>query len=150
MKTTMKECRLGPCIRAPPSQRSTSNTCGHMPCGAHSRSTRSRPGIDRAESPASNVDLSVAGRTVVSAHDGACIGERMIPDWFHLLMGFREESYDFTRERLRVEGDELVSTANDKRYGIGSLTVPTLDELRSRIEVPDRGRSTVRCVTGDA
>jgi hypothetical protein len=49
-----------------------------------------------------------------------------------------------------VEGDELVSTVNDERYGIGSLTVPTLAELRSRIEVPVGGRSSVRCVTGDA
>jgi hypothetical protein len=65
-------------------------------------------------------------------------------------MGFREENYDATRERLRVEGDDLVSTVNDKRYGIGSLSVPALAELRSRIEVPARGRSTVRCVTADA
>jgi hypothetical protein len=71
-------------------------------------------------------------------------------DWFHRLMGFGEENYAVTRERLRVEGDELVSAVNDKRYGIGSLSVPTLTELRSRIEVPARGRSTVRCVTGDA
>src|SRR5882762_4443310 len=74
----------------------------------------------------------------------------MTSDWFHRLMGFREENYDVTRERLRVEGDELVSTVNDNRYRIGSLTVPTLAELRSRIEVPVGGRSKVRCVTGDA
>src|SRR5258705_10527778 len=71
-------------------------------------------------------------------------------DWFHRLMGFSEENYAVTRERLRVEGDELVWSVNEKRYGIGSLSVPTLAELRSRIEVPARGRSTVRCVTGDA
>jgi hypothetical protein len=74
----------------------------------------------------------------------------VVQDWFHRLMGFREESYDVTRERLRVEGDELVSTVNDKRYGIGSLSMPTLAELRSRIEVPARERTTVRCVTADA
>src|ERR1700704_6488949 len=74
----------------------------------------------------------------------------MTSDWFHRLMGFREENYDVTRERLRVEGDELVSTVNEKRYGIGTLTVPMLAELRSRIEVPASGRSSVRCVTGDA
>jgi hypothetical protein len=74
----------------------------------------------------------------------------MAADWFHRLVGFREENYDATRERLRIEGDELVSTVNDNRYGIGSLTVPTLAELRSRIEVPAGGRSRVHCVTGDA
>jgi hypothetical protein len=74
----------------------------------------------------------------------------MTQDWFHRLTGFHEDGYDATRERLRVEGDELVSTVNDKRYGVGSLSVPTLAELRSRIEIPDRGHTSVRCVTGDA
>jgi hypothetical protein len=65
-------------------------------------------------------------------------------------VGFPEQDYDATRARLRVEDDELVSTVNDKRYGIGSLTVPTLAELRSLIEVPVGGRNRVHCVTGDA
>ena len=30
------------------------------------------------------------------------------------------------------------------------LSMPTLAELRSRIELPDRGRATVRCVRGEA
>lgn len=47
-------------------------------------------------------------------------------DWFANLMGFREEGYDLTRSRLRVEDTELVSTVNDKRYGIGDLSLPTL------------------------
>ena len=70
--------------------------------------------------------------------------------WFSELTGFREEGYDLTRSRLAVEGDELISTVNDKRYGIGNLEVPTLAELRARVEVPTRQRSTVRCVTGEA
>jgi hypothetical protein len=74
----------------------------------------------------------------------------MASDWFTELVGFEEESYAVTRSQLLVEGDELVSTVNDKRYGIGSLSVPTLAELRSRIEGPARGRIAVRCVTGDA
>jgi len=72
----------------------------------------------------------------------------MSHDWFHRLVGFREEDYDATRERLRIEGDELVSTVNDQRYGIGSLTVPTLAELRSvsgRVAVqPSRDDGTER------
>ncbi len=71
-------------------------------------------------------------------------------DWFAELTGFRETSYDATRKQLVVEGDELVSTVNDKRYGIGTLEVSTLAELRARVEVPRDGRTTVRCVTGEA
>ena len=63
-------------------------------------------------------------------------------DWFANLMGFREEGYDLTRSRLVVEDDVLVSTVNDKRYGIGSLEVPTLAELRTRVEVLRDKRST--------
>jgi hypothetical protein len=71
-------------------------------------------------------------------------------DWFSKLTGFREESYELTRSHLVVEGDELVSTVNGKRYGIGALEVPTLAELRARVEIPHAERSTVRCVTGEA
>jgi hypothetical protein len=74
----------------------------------------------------------------------------MQPDWFAQLTGFREISYEATREQLVVEGDELVSTVNGKRYGIGTLEVPTLAELRARVDVPTDGRTTVRCVTGEA
>jgi hypothetical protein len=70
-------------------------------------------------------------------------------DWFSKLTGFREDSYELTRSRLAVEGDELVSTVNGKRYGIGSLSLPTLAKLQMRVEYPARRRSTVRCVTGD-
>ena len=34
--------------------------------------------------------------------------------------------------------------------GIGSLSVPTLAELRTRVELPTPERSTVECVTGEA
>jgi hypothetical protein len=40
-------------------------------------------------------------------------------DWFSKLTGFREESYELTRSRLVVEGDELVSTV------IGTASVPS-------------------------
>jgi hypothetical protein len=41
-------------------------------------------------------------------------------DWFSKLTGFREERYEFTRSQLDIEGDEVVSTVNGKRYGVGS------------------------------
>ena len=74
----------------------------------------------------------------------------MPSDWFAELTGFRETSYDATREQLVVEGDNLVSTVNGKRYGIGSLEVPSLAALRARVKVPSDGRTTVRCVAGEA
>jgi hypothetical protein len=71
-------------------------------------------------------------------------------DWFERLTGFREDGYASTQARLRVEGDELVSTVNGKRYGIGELTLPALAELRSRVN-PSRGqRSSVTAMVGEA
>ena len=74
----------------------------------------------------------------------------MQPDWFAELTGFRETNYDATRRQLVIEGDELVSTVNGKRYGIGTLEVATLAELCTRVEVSTGGRTTVCCVTGEA
>jgi len=70
-------------------------------------------------------------------------------DWFERLTGFREEDYATTQSRLRVEGDELVSVVNGSRYGIGELTMPTLGELRTRVD-PARGeRSSLSVLVGD-
>ena len=71
-------------------------------------------------------------------------------DWFERLTGFREDDYASTQRRLAVEGDELVSLVNGKRYGIGELTLPTLAELRARVN-PKRGqRSSVEILHGEA
>lgn len=71
-------------------------------------------------------------------------------DWFERITGFREDDYESTQGRLRVEGNELLSTANDKRYACGVLSLPTLAELRSRVTIPAAQRSTVRSLVGDA
>ena len=69
--------------------------------------------------------------------------------WFENLVGFREDGYESTQRRLSVEGSELVSLVNGKRYGIGELTLPTLAELRARVN-PARGqRSSARILVGD-
>lgn len=71
-------------------------------------------------------------------------------NWFERLTGFSESGYAATQARLRVEGDELVSTVNGKRYGIGTLTMPTLAELRARVN-PARGqRTSVGAFVGEA
>ena len=71
-------------------------------------------------------------------------------NWFEKLVGFSEsDGYAAVQSRLGVEGEELVSTVNGKRYGIGELTLPTLAELRSRVN-PARGqRSSARIVVAD-
>jgi hypothetical protein len=71
-------------------------------------------------------------------------------DWFERLTGFREDDYNSTQQRLAVEGDELVSRVNGKRYGIGELTLPTVGQLRARVN-PARGqRSSVSVLYGEA
>lgn len=71
-------------------------------------------------------------------------------DWFQRLTGFAEDGYGPTRDRLRVEGDELVSNVNGKRYGVGELTLPTLSELRMRVNPSRRQRTSVGTVVGEA
>lgn len=74
----------------------------------------------------------------------------MSVDWFERLTGFRELGYHATRERLAVEGSTLTSRVNEKRYGVGELTLPTLAELRGRAPHPTGKRSTVTPLIGDA
>ena len=74
----------------------------------------------------------------------------MAQDWFADLTGFREEGYEATQAKLRVEGDELVSSVNDKRYGIGSLLLPPLAKLSFHADLGQDAPTTVRCVTADA
>jgi hypothetical protein len=76
--------------------------------------------------------------------------QAMPVDWFETLTGFRESGYQTTRERLKVDGDLLVSTVNETRYGIGELTLPTLAELRNRAPLVGGQRSTVDNLVGDA
>ena len=71
-------------------------------------------------------------------------------DWFEKLVGFTEsDGYAAVQSRLTIKGEELVSTVNGKRYGIGELMLPTLAELRARVN-PARGqRSSARIVVAD-
>lgn len=55
--------------------------------------------------------------------------------WFEQLTGFKEESPDYVRSNLRIEGDSFVSLVNNKRFTFGSLQIPTLGELK-RISPP--------------
>ena len=71
-------------------------------------------------------------------------------DWFQRLTGFAEDDYASTQQRLAVDGEELVSLVNGKRYGIGQFSLPTVAELRARVN-PARGqRSSFDAVIGEA
>jgi hypothetical protein len=52
------------------------------------------------------------------------------------LTDFRQQDSEVTQSRLVAERDELTSSINDRRYRVGRLSMPTLDELRARVSVP--------------
>lgn len=63
--------------------------------------------------------------------------------WFSQLFGFREGSYDETRQRFAVEGTTLRSLANDRSFPVGTFSTPTLASLRERAHEARRGRLEV-------
>ncbi len=54
--------------------------------------------------------------------------------WFETLTGFREESPEQVRKNLKVLGNQLFSLVNGKRYTIGTLEIPSLEELRNKVD----------------
>lgn len=68
--------------------------------------------------------------------------------WFEALTGFAEADAATVRSQLTLEGAELVSSVNRRRIGVGSLSTPSLHELRSA--TPDTGPGAVVEVVGDA
>lgn len=72
-------------------------------------------------------------------------------DWFEKITGFRESGYLETKARLACMDGRLLSCVNDAAYGIGTLELVSLQELRVRAAagggVP--GRMTVTAVSGD-
>jgi len=55
-------------------------------------------------------------------------------DWFERLTGFRETDYEATRRQLEVHGTRLRSRVNGHSYGIGTLELVSLGELRQRVQ----------------
>lgn len=59
-------------------------------------------------------------------------------DWFERLTGFVETTgevgHEATRQRLALEGQQLVSRVNGRRYCIGSLELVSLQVLRQRAQ----------------
>jgi hypothetical protein len=71
-------------------------------------------------------------------------------DWFERLTGFREESYEATRAKLRVESGLLHSLVNGKSHGVGEFELASLQTLRERAAAVRgmSGRLKVSVVTG--
>ncbi len=52
--------------------------------------------------------------------------------WFEQLTGFKEESPEYVRSNLRIEGNDFVSLGNSQRFSFGKLETLTLEELKKR------------------
>lgn len=72
-------------------------------------------------------------------------------NWFERLTGFRETAYDETRRQLALEGSRITSLVNGRSYGAGTLELPSLAELRQRVDAGTgaAGRLRVNLVSGD-
>ena len=72
-------------------------------------------------------------------------------DWFERITGFKESSYDETRERLSIVDGRLHSSSSSRTWGIGVLETPNLAELRQRAAGlrHDQGATSVSIVRGD-
>ncbi|MCJ2007960.1 hypothetical protein [Methylobacterium sp. J-092] len=71
-------------------------------------------------------------------------------DWFERLTGFEEESYGKTQARLGVLNGRLIREGTGESFGVGTLTLPSLSELRTAAAgVQSRGRLRLSIVEGD-
>lgn len=52
--------------------------------------------------------------------------------WFEQLTGFKEESPEYVRSNLKIDGNDFVSLGNSKRFSFGKLEILTLEELKNR------------------
>lgn len=55
--------------------------------------------------------------------------------WFEQLTGFEEESPENVRAKIKVDGKDLVSLVNSRRFTFGRLEIPTLEELRKSVDI---------------
>ncbi|MBK3396137.1 MULTISPECIES: hypothetical protein [Methylobacterium] len=71
-------------------------------------------------------------------------------DWFERLTGFRETEHAPTQRRLRVENGCLVREGSGDRFAVGTLTLPSVAELRAAASgVKRAGRTRLSLVEGD-
>jgi len=79
------------------------------------------------------------------------VGESESMTWFETLTGFREESPEQVRKNLVVEGNRLKSLVNGKSFICGTLTTPSLAELRQQVAAvaSPAGRLKMHSIVGN-
>ncbi len=72
--------------------------------------------------------------------------------WFKELFGFEEESPQQVRSQLIWQGTSICSKVNDRCFEVGTLEIPSLEELRNRYQNPNSlvKRIQIKEVIGDA
>ncbi|MDG4949654.1 hypothetical protein NLM59_01845 [Weeksellaceae bacterium KMM 9724] len=51
--------------------------------------------------------------------------------WFEQLTGFKEESPENVRNKIELNGNEMISLVNERRFVFGQLEIPSLAELKA-------------------
>lgn len=71
--------------------------------------------------------------------------------WFENLTGFQETSPQHVRDNLELNGETLRSRVNGRSFRCGRLEVPSLEELRNRLPLPETasGRISVTEALGN-
>lgn len=67
--------------------------------------------------------------------------------WFRQLTGFDESTADHVRSQLTLRGNRLTSNVNGRTVGAGSLSTPSLAELRDRTH--DTGPGSINELAAD-
>ncbi len=64
--------------------------------------------------------------------------------WFEQLTGFEELSPSNVMENLLIKEGKLISLINSKEFSIGTLEIPTLEELRTNSYVQEKYNSKIQ------
>ena len=72
-------------------------------------------------------------------------------DWFQKITGFKETSYDTTRQKFELLEGQLRSRVNNRIFSIGTLRLSSLSELREHVASIQcrRGKLSFRNIVGD-
>jgi len=71
--------------------------------------------------------------------------------WFEDLVGFKEISPEQVRENIEIIDNKLVSKINNNEFIFGKLEIPSLEELRKKLDLTEKYDSKIRVseVVGD-
>lgn len=69
--------------------------------------------------------------------------------WFKKLVGFEEKNPNQVRENLILKDGRLTSKVNGATYETGKLEIPTLSELRTKVQPTGPDKNKIQEVIGD-